>query len=159
MESLVVTYHTPFNIFFPFYFSFHMHGVRRYASIAVVFFLALYHCIVSNGSTQCTSKYLILIFYYMRDTRWPTPPASGGMGSSPLRSETNAAYLGFRKVVSQLGVRAREWKRLLTFWSSGRFRQGKRTASYSSARVGDVRHGSRATSPRKHEKKRERRGY
>jgi len=29
----------------------------------------------------------------MRDTRWPTPPASGGTGSSPLRSETNASYL------------------------------------------------------------------
>ena len=34
---------------------------------------------------------------YMRDTLWPTPPASGGTGSSPLRSETNAAYLGGRK--------------------------------------------------------------
>ena len=29
----------------------------------------------------------------MRDTLWPTPPASGGTGSLPLRSETNAAYL------------------------------------------------------------------
>ena len=155
MESLVVTYHTPFNIFLPFFFSFHMHGIRRYASIAVVFFLALYHCIVSNGSTQCPSKYLILIFYYMRDTRWPTPPASGGMGSSPLRSETNAAYLAFifGRVVSQLGVRARQWKRLLTFWSSGRSRRRKRTASYSSARVEDDRHGSRATSSRKKREK------
>lgn len=34
------------------------------------------------------------ILSYIRDTLWPTPPASGGMGSSPLRSETNAAYLG-----------------------------------------------------------------
>jgi hypothetical protein len=54
-----------------------------FASITVVFFL---HCIVSRVHSMHLS--------YMRDTLWPTPPASGGTGSSPLRPETNAAYLG-----------------------------------------------------------------
>jgi hypothetical protein len=86
-----------------FHFFLHIHGIRRYASIAVVFFLAL-HCIINIVSYlwfhSMHIKYVILIFY-MRDTRWPTPPASGGMGSSPLRSETNAAYLAFSESVSQ----------------------------------------------------------
>lgn len=80
--------------------------------------------------------------FYMRDTRWPTPPASGGMGSSPLRSEMNAAYLG--NFVRGQGTETRNI--LLTFWPSGRSRRRKRTASYFSARVGDVRNGSCATS-------------
>lgn len=121
MESLVVPHHTRFDIFHSSFFL-HMHEIHRYASIAVVSFLCIasLHCIY--GFTQRTSKYLILIFY-MRDTRWPTPPASGGMGSSPLRSETNAAYLGFffRKVsVSQASGHGNGMENILqTFWSSG----------------------------------------
>ena len=38
---------------------------------------------------------------------------------------------------------------LLTFWLNGRSRRRKRTASYFSARVGDVRNGSCATSSKK----------
>ena len=112
--------------------------------------MALYLCFHSMHI-----KYLILIFY-MRDTLWPTPPASGGMGSSPLRSETNAAYLVFSESVGHCHNTRRMEMILLTFWSGGRSRRRKRTASYSSARAGDVRHGSRATVGRKDEKKRER---
>ena len=60
-------------------------------------FLFALHCIIALY-LWFHSTHTILVFY-IRDTRWPTPPASGGMGSSPLRSETNAAYLGFSESV------------------------------------------------------------
>ena len=73
-------------------FFLHMHGIRLH--IYRSSFLSL-HCIASLHRIYVSTQYTsILVYYYMRDTRWPTPPGSGGMGNSPLRSETNAAYLG-----------------------------------------------------------------
>jgi len=118
MESLVVLYHTPFDIFHSFFL--HMHpSLRIYRSS---FLLALHHCIVSMVPHM---KYIILI-YYMRDTRWPTPPASGGIGSSPLRSETNAAYILVKRAISSnetdglvfFSTRRRCWSQISCFGRS-----------------------------------------
>lgn len=135
-----------------------MHGIRRYASIAVVFFLASLHRIY--GSTQCTSKYLILIFllHEGHSLAYTTSVGGNGQFSTAIQDECVISW-GFRKSVSQSsGVRTREWKRLLTFWSSGQSRRRKRRASYSLARVGDVRHGCRATYKFEEERKKEKRG-
>ena len=143
----IISY-TPFDISF-FFFGICMVFVIHYASIAVVFFLALHRIIVS--CLWFHSMHIIFnpnLLHEGHSLAYTTCVGGNGKFTTAIRDECGISWI-FRKCRSGVRTHTGKGNVSLTFWSSGRSRQRKRTASYSSARVGDVRHGSRAIQVRR----------
>ena len=132
------------------------------ASIAVVFFLAL-HCIIASylwsRSMHVNISNPNILLHEGHSLAYTTSIGGNGQFTTAIQDECVISW-GFRKNVSQSVSQSGlgNGNVLLTFWSSGRSRPRKRRASYSSARVGDVRHGSRATYKVRRKKEKRKRG-
>lgn len=141
LESLVVSYHIPPSTSF----FLHMHGIRHSLRI----YRSSFHSCIAPHHCICLWFHSMHIIFNLNllheghSMAYTTCVGGKGKFTTAIRDECGISWI-FRKCRSGIRTHTGKENVSLTFWSSGRSRQRKRTASYSSARVGDVRHGSRA---------------